>query len=166
MTSIDEDVSIHFRGNEGQELYHYAAQRVGPRPGQVVLRRDLLRYYRLLNAALQTTAFTRREAELIVDACRHGAKHGLVLEITRQIQDEQLDLRHQVNVDQLIAKLEQLSDLQRTAVLDAVERYWIEVDRPKEPGEAETTVKAVGLVHSPQRADDRSGLRRGRWTTL
>jgi hypothetical protein len=161
---LEDEVTVHFRGNDGQELYHHVAQRVGPRPIPVVMRRDLLRYYRLLDAALEQAALTRREAELLVDACRLGAKHGLILEIVRRIQDEQLDLRHQVDADQLIAKLEQLSDLQRTAVLDAVERYWIEVKRPKEPREAETTVKTVGLVRSPQRTDG-GGLQRGRWRT-
>jgi hypothetical protein len=151
MADLGDEVTVHFRGREGRELWEHLYARVGRRSGPVITRRDLRRYYSLLADALKTVSLTYGEAMLIVNACRFGARSGLVLELVQRVRDEQLDLVHQVDSDQLIAKLEGYSELQLVAIEDAVERYWIGVERPKEAWQSDPTVESVGLVGPARR---------------
>jgi hypothetical protein len=96
-----------------------------------VAQRDLERYYTLLDLALTQVQLSDGEASLIVDAMNGTlinlqAAQLLPAEIEDAIALDSLDRKWEVDGAALVAKLQGMSLLQRMAICDAVERFWVE----------------------------------------
>ncbi|PSB50745.1 hypothetical protein C7B77_22400 [Chamaesiphon polymorphus CCALA 037] len=105
--------------------------------------RDLNRYYALLNHHLLELCLTSNEANLICEALKNyrfeedpDRAIAIWKQIDTAIQQDRLDLKWSVN-STLIGKLKVINHLQAVAIVDAVERYWIEErsDRPHKSSE-------------------------------
>ncbi len=109
----------------------------------LVAKRDLERYYHLLDHELRRINLTEGEAMLLCDAC-----NGLIFEpysipllwanVDDAIRLDGLDAKWHVDGPELVAKLRALTRGQAFAVVDAIERFW------REPN-AEGQMRAVGL---------------------
>jgi hypothetical protein len=95
-----------------------------------VAKRDLERYYALLEAELSRLKFTEAEASLLCDAC-----NGLWVDSPRsvpllwaEVQDacdlSHLHLKWEVDPVALVAKLRAASPSQVWALIDAIEQFW------------------------------------------
>lgn len=113
-----------------------------------VASRDLERYYRLIDRALQGIVFTVAEASAIVDACNgtfwdtHSLFDGLALGLEDAISGDQLDEKWGIDGERLLAKLRALEPVQHLAIVDAIERFWVsDLSRDRED-----ILRDVGLV--------------------
>lgn len=116
----------------------------------MVARRDLGRYYRLLADELRSVNLTEAEASLICYALNGphlmdvGSLRGLSaltvlrVEVSDAITLNAYDLKWGVNGGELAAKLDALTPGQAMAIIDAVERFWADC--------ATATVHSVGLT--------------------
>jgi hypothetical protein len=94
--------------------------------------RDLNRYYALLNHHLLELCLTTNEANLICEALKDyrfeedpDRAISIWNQIDTAIQQDRLDLKWSVN-STLIGKIKAINHLQAVALVDAVERYWLE----------------------------------------
>lgn len=126
---------------------------LGPgRPGafnSLAIERDLSRYYALLRGALRSLNLSEAEASLICEAgcwaTSHGsltgpsARQALNLELRDAIGLNKLDKKWSVEEGPFAAKVAEWTEAQCLAVLDAVERFWMDpqaetVDKLREVG--------------------------------
>jgi hypothetical protein len=92
-----------------------------------VARRDLARYYSMVDAELRAVELREAEAGLILDACRSvifdETNYRLLwAEVQDAIQNDALMGRWDVDGAPLVAKLQALTPGQRLALVDAIER--------------------------------------------
>lgn len=116
-----------------------------------VVRRDLARYYQLLERELRWVRLSEPEASLICDALNGSFiddPQGLEAEIADACDLDGLHTKWGVDRDALLTSIRSWTYAQRAAVLDAVERYW---RGPHELPLAEG-LRAVGLVRDERRA--------------
>jgi hypothetical protein len=112
-----------------------------------VARRDLGRYYVLLERELRTVELGEAEASLITDALNGtmmdaGSWTLLWAEIDDACLLDRLHEKWDVDGGRLVAKIRAMTPGQTLALVDAVERFW-------QPGQVEDTgaqLRAVGLV--------------------
>lgn len=114
-----------------------------------VAQRDLGRYYHLLQETLATVDLSRGEAGLLVDVCNGWATHveppellahGLALQVDDGCRLEALDEKWHVERVPLVEKIEAWSTAQAIAVIDAIERFWID------PNPLDVVLVRVGLI--------------------
>jgi hypothetical protein len=123
----------------------------------LVAKRDLARYYALLERELTRIRLSEPEASLIVDAYNgtfwepHTAPL-LWADIDDAIRYDGLDQKWGVDGADLFARLRALAPFALLALVDAAERYWVAAGAGDQRSNADL-LRAVGLV--------RSGLRRG-----
>ena len=119
-------------------------------PDNLVVRRDIERYYAVLADELRRMEWGEPEASLIVDALNgvlaDAHSYGLLWAgISDAIELEGLDRKWGVDGAALVARLRALTPGQAIAVTDAAERFWSMVgggdERP-----AAGLLKAVGLI--------------------
>lgn len=137
---------IQFRPGEIAPLLAIRGEREG---SGVIARRDLGRYYALLARELGKgmTLFTHNEACLIADVCgsvtwEPAAIPLMWAEIQDAIVNNGLAVRWDVNGALLVQKLQRLSTIQKYALIDAVERFWL-LD---ESDDTERQLRTVGLI--------------------
>lgn len=116
----------------------------------MVARRDLERYYRLLADELRSVNLTEEEASMICDALNGthlmdvGSLRGLSaltvlrVEVSDSITLNAYDRKWGINEGELAAKLAALTPGQAMAIIDAVERFWADCEN--------ATVQNVGLA--------------------
>lgn len=126
-------------------------------PGRVAAR-DLDRYYAVLAAGLRRVNLTEPEAMLVIDALNgvlHDAPESIPTMLWAGVDDairlDGLDAKWGVDGAALVAKLRALTPTQASAVVDAVERWWIIAGAADdaggdEPAERELRLRLVGLV--------------------
>ncbi len=117
-------------------------------PGQysMVARRDLERYYALLERELAQLHLSEGEALLLCDAGNGLLSEPQTMQLLwAQVDDairlEGLDRKWDVDGPALVAQLRALTPGQAFAVTDAIERFWTSAD-----ADSRDTVRAVGLV--------------------
>lgn len=115
------------------------------------LQKDLSRYYGLMDRTLRTVSLTEQEARLIADALngtwafewggidKVSAKQAMNLELRDAIGLNKLDKKWDVEEGPFAVKISEWTEAQCLAVLDAVERFWMEpqaetVDKLREVG--------------------------------
>jgi hypothetical protein len=116
-----------------------------------VVRRDLGRYYQLLERELRWVRLSEGEASLLCDALNGSLiddPQVLEAEIADACDLDGLHAKWAIDRDALLASLRSWTYAQRVAVLDAVERYW---RGPYQLPRAEG-LRAVGLVRDERRA--------------
>jgi hypothetical protein len=114
--------------------------------------RDLKRYYALLNYHLLELSLTANEANLVCETLKDyqfeddpEQARTIWKQINDAIQQDHLDQKRSVNREAFIRKLQALTHLQAVALVDAVERYWVE--EPSNPHESlETKLSRVDLI--------------------
>jgi hypothetical protein len=110
-----------------------------------VARRELERYYEVLQRELASISLTESEANLLCDVCNGTSFEPIAFVGALYIQVEDGDElegvgeKWGVDAKAFAEKLKALSFTQCLALVDAVERFWIE---PNEPNRIQT----VGLV--------------------
>lgn len=124
-------VSVYFTDAQLAEL----ASRGNNRSG--IINRDLTRLYTLYRHALANVQLTVDEACLLVDAL-----NGVQMEATTaqllwtKIENachlKRLDQKWKVDRKTLVQKLRSLSETESLALIDAVERLWVAVEKKKE----------------------------------
>jgi hypothetical protein len=115
-----------------------------------IARRDLERYYNLIEAVLGTVELTSAEAALLCDALRtfrlDRADVALLwTEVADAIHVEGLDHRWAVDGGALVTKLRRLHLAQAYAVVDAVDRYWA-LASGSHDGAVDANLARVGLT--------------------
>ena len=100
----------------------------GESPG-VTAKRDLDRYYALLESELKTVKLSELEWNLLRDACNGTlfeahTMHFLYAEIEDAIKVDGLDTKWKVDGGELIGKLKDYSPGQIWAIIDALGRWW------------------------------------------
>jgi hypothetical protein len=138
---------VQFR--PGKPLAELLATRATRDPGRspgVVAKRDLLRYYLLLEIGLDGLGLTEAEACLICDALNGTWLEDPTIRLSwAEVADacrlDHLDEKWAVDGDALVAKLRALSLLQQYALADAVERFWQTPELPTDEG-----LRRVGLL--------------------
>lgn len=132
----------------------------GPRSAAGIIKRDLNRYYECVGLALERLAFSRAEAELLVDALQSPpkqARSGRVLAAeledwaTWRVCSE--DPRRESFVA-LLAKIEAIGPVEACAVLDGVEVFWAQRHALYDLDEAavvEWAFETSGLTHETDR---------------
>lgn len=113
---------------------------------EAIARRDLRRYYDLLSRILPTIRLSKGEAALICDAL----KSTVIVEpsslpqiwdsMDEAIRVNRLDRRWYVDGRQLVAKMRTYAPSQLIALIDAVERFWVN------PNPLDDSLRRVGLV--------------------
>lgn len=129
-----------------------------------VLRRDLTRYYYAIESALlkvaNTDLFSDAEVSLIVDV-QNGTlnePHTIAL-IWANVADaveleDRLAEKHGVDGPLLVRKLRALTPFERTAVADAVERWWQSTHDDQQPELTdEQRHRLVGLIREDRAVD-------------
>lgn len=120
-----------------------AVEARGGRPGDPgvrgrrseIISRDLERHYLLLARALRTVELTQVEALLVAEACKDWAlpAQSTLWLLWNQVDDairlKGLDRKHGVDGQTLVNKIQDWSDLQVMAVVDAAERFWVNPSR-------------------------------------
>lgn len=93
--------------------------------------RDLKRYYALLNHDLLELTLTPSEANLICAALKNyqfenDPEQARIIwkHVDKEIKQDHLDQVWSINGENLIRKLQRLTNLEAVALVDAVERYW------------------------------------------
>jgi hypothetical protein len=120
------------------------------RPGAIA-KRDLTRFYLLLNHALETVELTPEEAMLLCDALNGlrfdfniDPSRSLFSEIQDAIETDDLANKWQVDGSGLLMKIKSCSTLQAVAIIDAIERFW---SAPKQPLKGhDERLKCVRLI--------------------
>jgi hypothetical protein len=111
------------------------------------VRRIVARYLDLVERELDQIELSEPEALLVCDALNGlwiteaAAVRLLWAEVADAIAHDRLDAKWGVDGEALVAKLRRLTPGQRLALLDAVERFWQQPDRP-----AAEVLREVGLV--------------------
>jgi hypothetical protein len=111
------------------------------------LRRIVARYLDLVEDELTGIELTEAEAALVCDALNGlwmgeaAAVRLLWAEVADAIAHDALDAKWGVEGEALVSKLRRLTPGQRLALLDAVERFWQQPDRP-----AADVLREVGLA--------------------
>jgi hypothetical protein len=114
-------------------------------PNQIC-KRDLARYYALLDRSLRKVHLTEAEALLICDALNsrrfdeHSCEHVRMC-IRETMRFDELDKKWGVDVESFNAKLEEMTSSRLLALVDAAERFW------RNPTPREAALRRVGLVH-------------------
>lgn len=106
-----------------------------------IAKRDLARYYALLEKSLATVQLTEAEANALCDANNmSGFDKALPSSMlwANVLDTPGLDTKWSIDTDLLVSKVRSLSPLQSAAVMDAIERFWIHSE--------ESTVQSVGLT--------------------
>ncbi len=121
------------------------SDRTGTISEGLVARRDLERYYALLDHELARVELSEAEASLICDALNGTLMdpHSYRLlwaEVADAVRLDGLDAKWGVDGDALVERLRALSPGAMMAVVDAVERFWLS---PNPLGE---NLRRVGLV--------------------
>jgi len=147
------------------ELEPHVAARLGSAAPGAIVKRDLGRYYALLNDGLRRVRFSLPEAEAVVLALNgfdHASIRYLWAEVERQYLANDDDperppyyqLPDDLDAAALVDKLRGLTLQQTVAVLDAVERYWANWPEDEFPdAETERLIEA-GLVWKPIAEND------------
>lgn len=114
------------------------------------LQKDLSRYYGLIERTLRTVSLTEQEACLIADALNGtwafewggldnvSAKQAMSLELRDAIGLNKLDKKWSVEEGPFAVKISEWTEAQCLAVLDAVERFWMDPQAEK--------LREVGLL--------------------
>ena len=117
-----------------------------------VIKRDLARYYRVLQEELASLDFTEGEASLVCDACNGlffddaTSTHRFIwAEVADAIQLQHLDKKWTVAGDRLVKKLRDMTSGQAMAVADAIQRFWAEPQR-----DTRELLLEVGLLKRPR----------------
>jgi hypothetical protein len=111
------------------------------------VRRIVARYLDLVECELDQIELSEPEAALVCDALNGlwmgeaAAVRLLWAEVADAIAHDRLDAKWGVDGEALVAKLRRLTPGQRLALLDSVERFWLQADRP-----AAEVLREVGLV--------------------
>lgn len=142
-TAPTQGPPVTFRGLE-VERQLAARQRDEEKPG-LVAKRDLERYYEMLDAELARLRLTEPEASLIVDAINgvwlgDGAWRYIRTEVEDACRLNDLGAKHGLGEQQQAALIERMRDWTPgtlLAVTDGAERFW---------RDQEATVQSVGLV--------------------
>jgi hypothetical protein len=146
---------INFRLQAG--LPQHIEQRVtAGLTGSLVARRDLGRYYALLDAALGTVHLSTAEAALVCDAVGSAAADQYAFvwaAVADGIRARGLEAKWSVDGAALIDRLRALSPGQALALADAVERFWV-VSRQDGAESLEQHLERCGL-RVPQHARPR-----------
>lgn len=123
-----------------------------------VAARDLDRYYALLAAELRRVDLSEPEAMLLIDALNgvlHDAPESIPTMLWAGVDDairlDGIDAPWGVDGAALVAMLRALTPTQATAVVDAVERWWLIAGAADDaggdlPAEREMRLRAVGLI--------------------
>lgn len=96
-----------------------------------VVQRDLTRYYEILELALHRVELTEGEAGFLVDIC-NGTRFDpfpvAAQSLHYEVEDAEPEYDSKWGVDRpsFIAKLRGYSLLERAAICDAIERFWID----------------------------------------
>lgn len=125
------DNQVRFRADP--EMVSWIRSRMSPRATGLgaIAKRDLERYYQFLGKALPT--FPEDDAIFILDALRHDrADHQVARLLWAVVADASrkhgLGARWGVDEEAIVAKLRDLSDFEKLAIVDACERarfrYW------------------------------------------
>lgn len=105
-----------------------------------IAKRDLTRYYLLLERSLATVKLTEAEASALCDANNlSGLEESLPTSMlwANVLDAHGLGEKWGIEADLLVSKLRSLSPLQSAAVMDAIERFWVHAE--------DSTVQSVGL---------------------
>lgn len=106
-----------------------------------IAKRDLTRYYALLERSLATVQLTEAEANALCDANNmSGFEEALPASMlwANVLDTPGLETKWGIETDLLVSKVRSLSPLQSTAVMDAIERFWVHSE--------DSTVQSVGLA--------------------
>lgn len=152
MSDTEQDYGSARVSFRASELQSGLEARIGTSPDAesmgTAAKRDLGRYYHLVSEGLRQLELSEPEALLICDALNGYAaleprSAGYVwAEIDDAVELDGLDEKWGVEQPAvLVAKLRNASPCAQMAVLDAVERFWRESERP-----ADEMVREVGLV--------------------
>lgn len=124
-----------------------AARTVEETAPNEIARRDLLRYYDLLERTRLTLNFNENEYLLIMEALKgtlfNADVAGMIwAEVEDGIRMDHLDSKWGVDADGLIRRLRTLSLIQNLALADVAERFWSlqEEDLPKR-------LRLLGVLH-------------------
>lgn len=106
-------------------------ERSGDMTAGAIAQRDLTRYYEMLEMALQRVNLTEGEARMLVDIC-NGTRFDpfpvAAQSLHYEVEDAEPEYDSKWGVDRpsFIAKLRGYSLLERAAICDAIERFWID----------------------------------------
>lgn len=106
-----------------------------------IAKRDLARYYALLERSLATVQLTEAEANALCDANNGcGLEEAMPTSMlwANVLDTPGLGEKWGIETDLLVSKVRSLSPLQSAAVLDAIERFWVHSE--------DSTVQSVGLT--------------------
>lgn len=131
------------------------------RPVDLVARRDLQRYYTLLDLSLDRVVLSESEAGLVCHALNWLQQaspdeveidHWQVAwaDVADAIRRERLDQQWNVDGEELIQRLRRLSPGELAAIVDAAERFWINYQQ-QEPAATKTIaeqLRDVGLLRN------------------
>lgn len=117
---------INFRPGELQDQIQ---ARMGHNTAGGTAKRDLARYYKLLDQVLPSLDLAREEASLICDALNgtyldEHTYHLLWASIEDAVTMDHLDKKWGVDGPALVNKIREYSPPQTMALLDATERFW------------------------------------------
>lgn len=157
MSERTQGPPVQFRSMEVEPQLDLRLSHAAGSPGRVAAR-DLDRYYALLAAELRRVDLSESEAMLLIDALNgvlHDAPESIPTMLWAGVDDairlDGLDATWGVDGAAVVAKLRALTPTQATAVVDAVERWWLIAGAADEagggiPAEREARLRVVGLV--------------------
>ncbi len=96
----------------------------------LVAKRDLERYYLLLNHAESELSFTSAEYSAIYDCCNGTMfepahlQPGVVFNVQDALLRQGFATKHGIDGDALVVKLRSLTPVQSWALVDKIERFW------------------------------------------
>lgn len=113
----------------------------------LVINRDLERLYKLYHRALKSIDLTLNEVWLILDALNSSFMTvdtaGLLwVNIAESIELDGLDKKWDVDGNQLVEKLKNLSPFENMSIIDASERFWNCEDADRN----EETIKKLFII--------------------
>ncbi len=142
-----------------QQLAARTDQEAEGQSAALVARRDLERYYAVLQDSLRRLDLTAGEACLIVDALNGTLMDAvsyrlLWAEVSDAQRRQNLAEKWGVDGSQLVERLRALSPGELMAIIDAAERFWTLIGRGA-TGTNEETLRQVGLLR-PARQEEQA----------
>jgi hypothetical protein len=136
-----KNVSIYIHDH----VYSLIAERDTNRSS--IINRDLERLYKLYHRALKSIDLTLSEVWLILDALNSSLMTAdtaglLWVNIAESIELDDLDKKWDVDGNQLVEKLKNLSPFENMSIIDASERFW----NCKDADRNEETIKKLFII--------------------
>lgn len=151
------DVKIAQQVQSRIELYERLLLEEQIKQIQEQIEEDLGRYYLMLGETLRAMRFTREEAMMMCDICKEAAvfRHSIntlsaaPLILYANLRDgillDQINEKWKVDGEAFLERVQRFTPLEAMAILDAIERFWIQSKVWLEPDFNQLLIQ-VGLV--------------------